>query len=141
MAAYILLGTFTDQGIRNVKDTTKRAEAVRAMGKKAGVAVEQLFWTLGQYDIAAILDAPDEEAATSLALSIGRGQRAHTAVARVQRRRNGLDRRPHGQVREPAASKNHGMITTSRKYENAKVSAGRSSSILAFSCFRPFVFS
>jgi uncharacterized protein with GYD domain len=30
-----------------------------------------MYWTLGQYDVAAILDAPDEAAATSLALSIG----------------------------------------------------------------------
>jgi uncharacterized protein with GYD domain len=71
MATYILLGTFTDQGIRNIKDTTKRAEAVRGMAKKAGVTVNDMYWTLGQYDVAAILDSPDEESITSLALSIG----------------------------------------------------------------------
>jgi uncharacterized protein with GYD domain len=83
MARYLLLGTFTDQGIRNIKDTTKRAAAVRAMGKKAGVTVEQLFWTLGQYDVAAILDAPDEEAATSLALSIGALGNVRTQLLRA----------------------------------------------------------
>jgi uncharacterized protein with GYD domain len=83
MATYILLGTFTDQGIRNIKDTTKRAEAVRAMGKKAGVTVEQLYWTLGPYDVAAILDAPDEEAATSLALSIGALGNVRTQLLRA----------------------------------------------------------
>jgi uncharacterized protein with GYD domain len=83
MTTFILLGTFTDQGIRNIKDTTKRAEAVRAMGKKAGVTVEQLYWTLGQYDVAAILDAPDEEAATSLALSIGALGNVHTQLLRA----------------------------------------------------------
>jgi uncharacterized protein with GYD domain len=83
MATYILLGRFTDQGIRNIKDTTKRAEAVRAMGKKVGVTVEQLYWTLGQYDVAAILDAPDEEAATSLALSIGAMDYVRTQLLRA----------------------------------------------------------
>jgi uncharacterized protein with GYD domain len=83
MATYILLGTFTDQGIRNIKDTTKRAEAVRAMGKKAGVTVEQLYWTLGQYDVAAVLDAPDEETATSLALSIGALGNVRTQLLRA----------------------------------------------------------
>jgi uncharacterized protein with GYD domain len=83
MATYILLGTFTDQGIRNIKDTTKRAEAVRAMGKKAGVAVKDVFWTLGQYDVAAILDAPDEAAATSLALSIGALGNVRTQLLRA----------------------------------------------------------
>ena len=83
MATYILLGTFTDQGIRNIKDTTKRAEAVRAMGKKAGVTVEQEYWTLGQYDVVAILNAPDEKAATSLALSIGALGNVRTQLLRA----------------------------------------------------------
>jgi uncharacterized protein with GYD domain len=83
MAAYILLGTFTDQGIRNVKDTTKRADAVRAMAKKAGVTVKDMYWTLGQYDVAAIFDAPDEAAATSLALSIGALGNVRTQLLRA----------------------------------------------------------
>jgi uncharacterized protein with GYD domain len=83
MATYILLGTFTDQGIRNIKDTIKRAEAVRAMGKKAGVTVKDEYWTLGQYDIAAILEAPDEESVTSLALSIGSLGNVRTQLLRA----------------------------------------------------------
>ena len=83
MATYLLLGTFTDQGIRNIKDTIKRAEAVRAMGKKIGVAVKDVYWTLGQYDVAAILDAPDEAAATSLALSIGSQGNVRTQLLRA----------------------------------------------------------
>jgi uncharacterized protein with GYD domain len=83
MATYILLGTFTDQGIRNIKDTTKRAAAVRAMGKKIGVTVKDMYWTLGQYDVAAILEAPDEAAATSLALSVGALGNVRTQLLRA----------------------------------------------------------
>jgi uncharacterized protein with GYD domain len=71
MATYIILGNFTDQGVRNVKDTTKRAEALRGMGKKLGVTVKDVYWTLGQYDVACIIDAPDDAAITALGLSIG----------------------------------------------------------------------
>jgi uncharacterized protein with GYD domain len=71
MATYILLGNFTEQGIRNIKDTTKRAKAVRDMAKKTGATTKELYWTLGQYDIVAIFDAPDDASMTSLALSIG----------------------------------------------------------------------
>ena len=71
MATYILLGNFTDQGIRNIKDTTKRADAIRAAAKKMGIAVTDMYWTLGQYDVTAIFDAPDDAAMTALALSIG----------------------------------------------------------------------
>ena len=71
MATYVLLVSFTDQGIRNVKDTTKRAEAFREMAKKAGATVKDLYWTLGQYDVVTILEAPDAAAVTALGLSVG----------------------------------------------------------------------
>jgi uncharacterized protein with GYD domain len=71
MPTYIVLGNFTDQGVRNVKDTAKRAEAVRASAKKLGITVKDLYWTLGQYDVALIADAPDEATMTALGLSVG----------------------------------------------------------------------
>jgi uncharacterized protein with GYD domain len=83
MATYILLGHFTEQGIRNVKDTTKRAETVKELGKKAGVTIKELYWTLGQYDVVAIFDAPDEAAATTLGLSIGVAGNVRTQTLRA----------------------------------------------------------
>jgi uncharacterized protein with GYD domain len=71
MATYIVLGNFTEQGIRNVKDTTKRAEALRGAGRKLGCTVKDVYWTLGQYDVACIVDAPDDASITALGLSIG----------------------------------------------------------------------
>ena len=71
MATYVVLGNFTDQGIRNVKDTVKRAEAFKGMAQKAGASVKEVYWTLGQYHIMTIVEAPDEEAATALGLSVG----------------------------------------------------------------------
>jgi uncharacterized protein with GYD domain len=83
MATYVLLGTFTDQGIRNIKDTAKRAEAFRAMAKKAGVTVRDLYWTLGQYDVAGVLEAPDDATITSLALSVGSLGNVRTQLLRA----------------------------------------------------------
>jgi uncharacterized protein with GYD domain len=71
MATYIVLSNFTEQGIRNIKDSPKRAEAFRNMAKKSGVTVKDLFWTLGQYDVVAILEAPDDISVTALGLSLG----------------------------------------------------------------------
>jgi uncharacterized protein with GYD domain len=67
----LVLASFTDQGIRNVKDTTKRAEAFKEMAKKLGVTVKNEYWILGQYDVVITLEAPDEEAITALGLSVG----------------------------------------------------------------------
>jgi uncharacterized protein with GYD domain len=71
MPTYIVLTHFTEQGIRNVKETTKRAQAFREMAKKLGITVKELYWTLGEYDSAAIVEAPDEASVTALGLSAG----------------------------------------------------------------------
>ena len=83
MATYIVLGKFTDQGIRGVKDTTKRADAFRAMAKKAGATVKELYWTLGQFDVITVVDAPDEATLTALLLSAGALGNLHTQSLRA----------------------------------------------------------
>jgi uncharacterized protein with GYD domain len=70
MATYVVLTKFTDQGIRNAKDSPKRAEAFKQMAKTLGATVKELFWTQGRYDIVTIVEAPDEISATALNLSI-----------------------------------------------------------------------
>jgi uncharacterized protein with GYD domain len=71
MATYVLLLNFTDQGIRNVKDTAKRAEAFKKIADKAGAKVKEVYWTLGQYDGVLIFEAPEDATATALGLSLG----------------------------------------------------------------------
>jgi len=73
MPTYIALCSFTDQGIRNVKDTTQRADAVKDAAKKFGASMPQVFWTLGQYDLVAMIEAPDDQAATAFALAVASG--------------------------------------------------------------------
>ncbi len=71
MVAYVVLANFTDQGIRNAKESPKRAEAFKAMAKTFGVTVKELLWTQGRYDVVTIVDAPDEASFMSLTLSLG----------------------------------------------------------------------
>jgi uncharacterized protein with GYD domain len=71
MVTYVLLANFTDQGIRNAKESPKRAEAFKAMAKTFGVTVKEIVWTQGRYDVVTIVDAPDESSFMSLALSLG----------------------------------------------------------------------
>ena len=70
MATYVVLGNFTDQGIRNVKDSPKRADAFKEMAKTFGVTVKELVWTQGRFDFVTFVEAPDEQAAMSLSLSL-----------------------------------------------------------------------
>ena len=71
MVAYVVLANFTDQGIRNVKDSPKRADAFKEMAKTFGVTVKEIVWTQGRYDVVTVVEAPDESAAMSLSLSLG----------------------------------------------------------------------
>ncbi|HXR56523.1 MAG TPA: GYD domain-containing protein [Casimicrobiaceae bacterium] len=71
MATYIVLSKFTDQGIRTVKDTTKRAEKLKTAVKKMGVTMTDIRWTIGRYDLVVTFDAPDDAAMTAVCLAIG----------------------------------------------------------------------
>lgn len=67
---YIILFRFTDQGIRNVKDTTRRVDAARSEAEKIGGKFT-VYWTFGEYDTIGILEAPNDEAAMEFGLKLG----------------------------------------------------------------------
>ncbi len=71
MVTYISLSTFTDQGIRTVKDSVKRSDAVKEGAKKFGVNVKELYWTVGSYDLVGVFEAEDEKTMMAFALMIG----------------------------------------------------------------------
>ena len=83
MATYIVLGNFTEQGIRNVKDTTKRADAFKEMAKSSGVTVKDLYWTLGHFDIVATVEAADDMMVTALGLTLGKSGNVRTQTLRA----------------------------------------------------------
>ena len=71
MVTYVVLAKFTDQGIRNAKESPRRADAFKQLAKTFGVSVKDIFWTQGRYDVVTIVEAPDEASAMSLSLSLG----------------------------------------------------------------------
>ena len=70
MATFINLLNFTDQGIRNVKDSPERLNAFRAMAEKMGVSIKSVYYTVGNYDIVTVVEGPDE-AVTAALLKVG----------------------------------------------------------------------
>ncbi len=83
MATFIALGNFTDQGIRNVKDTVKRADAVREAAQKAGIKMKDIMWTLGSVDMVVVFEAPDDASMTAFALAIGAAGNVRTQTLRA----------------------------------------------------------
>jgi uncharacterized protein with GYD domain len=92
MLNYVVLATFTDQGIRTVKDTTKRADMARETAKSFGVNMRELYWTQGQYDLVTLCEAQDEAAiaAFGLALSSAGNVRFQTIRAFSRDEMNGI---------------------------------------------------
>ena len=62
MPTYVVLYTFTDEGRKNAKDTVKRSQQARQENEQRGFQIRGLYWTQGQYDLVAVVDAPDEQA-------------------------------------------------------------------------------
>ena len=83
MATFITTIKFTQQGIKGIDETTKRAAAFKAAAKKLGVKVTEIYWTLGDYDGLFILEAPDDETATTALLHLGAMGNVHTTTCRA----------------------------------------------------------
>lgn len=83
MATFISTINFTEQGIKAIGDTTKRAAALKVASKKLGVKITNIYWTLGSYDGLLIFDAPDDETATALLLRLSAGGNVRTTTVRA----------------------------------------------------------
>jgi uncharacterized protein with GYD domain len=66
MATFISLLTFTDQGIRNVKDSPERLRSFESMAESMGVKMKGAYYTIGEYDLVVITEGSDEAATAAL---------------------------------------------------------------------------
>jgi uncharacterized protein with GYD domain len=71
MNTYVSLINWTEQGIKDYRDTTQRAEAFTKLVESSGGQVRELVWTVGQYDLVCVVDFPDDEAGVGALLQVG----------------------------------------------------------------------
>lgn len=92
MVTYITLAKFTDQGMKTIKDTTKRADLAKEIAGKFGVKLSNIFWTLGEYDLVTISEAADDAsiAAFGYALSSAGNVRFQAMKAFSREEMNGI---------------------------------------------------
>ena len=83
MAQYMLLGNFTDQGVRTIKDAPKRRAAARELAKKCGVEIKTGYLAIGPYDLVIHVDAPNDEALATFLLSLGSKGNVRTITLKV----------------------------------------------------------
>jgi uncharacterized protein with GYD domain len=83
MPTYVSLVNWTEQGIKNYKDTTQRAEDFIKLAEGAGGRVRELLWTIGEYDAMAVVDFPDDETGVAILLQLGSAGSVRTKTMRA----------------------------------------------------------
>ena len=83
MPTYVVLYRFTDDGLKGIKDTVKRAREIRAENEKRGFKVVGTYWTQGQYDLVSIVDAPSEDAMLAGLFNIAETGNVHSETLRA----------------------------------------------------------
>ncbi len=83
MAAYIVLINYTEQGIRNIKDSPSRLDAARQVMKDLGGELKDTYLTIGAYDLVAVVEAPSDEVLARFALTVGSQGNIRTTTLRA----------------------------------------------------------
>jgi len=83
MPNYVVLMNWTDQGIRTVKESVQRRDRADAQAERHGARIEQVYWTVGPYDLVVMLEAPDDESATAMLLELSSAGNLRTTTLRA----------------------------------------------------------
>lgn len=83
MATYWVLVSWTEQGIKNVKESPRRLDAARDLGKKFGVKLEDFYMTIGQYDMLTRLEAGGDDAVAKFVLALSAGGNVRTTTLKA----------------------------------------------------------
>ena len=83
MPTYVTLVRYTDQGIKNIKESPARLEAAKKAAQSLGAEIKSFYLALGTYDIVLTVDSPNDETVARLALSLGSLGNVRTDTLRV----------------------------------------------------------
>lgn len=83
MNTYILLASWTDQGVRNLKDSPSRLEAAKQAIKRLGGEFKSFHMTMGAHDMVVIYEAPSDEVSARYTLAIAQGGNLRTQTLKA----------------------------------------------------------
>lgn len=83
MTTYVSLINWTEQGIKNFRDTTQRAADFTKLVESSGGSVRELVWTVGEYDMVCIAEFPDEETGVAALLQVGSAGNVRSTTMRA----------------------------------------------------------
>ena len=71
MPTYIMLTSFTADGVKTLKNNPGRVQEVNKEMEQLGVKVVDQWATLGQYDFVSVVEAPDEQTMAKVSVELG----------------------------------------------------------------------
>ena len=83
MPIYVALGSWTDQGIKHVKESGKRYDAFKGLIEQKGGKVHAFLMTMGAYDFVTTFDLPSDEAAAEVVLKLASGGNVRTQTLKA----------------------------------------------------------
>ncbi len=83
MSFYIILWNYTNEGIKNVKESPKRADDFKSKLENAGGKLVNTYYTFGKYDGVSIVEAPTDETLMSCLLSVESQGNARTVTLKA----------------------------------------------------------
>ena len=85
MATYVALFNWTDEGIKNFRESPRRSEEFASLVKRVGGTVREELWTVGQYDVVCVIDFPDEETGVAALLQVSSAGHVRSTTLRAFR--------------------------------------------------------
>ncbi len=82
MPVYVQFITWTEVGAAAAKETLQRTQRAREQAQKFGARIRDVIWTMGRFDVVAIIEAPNDETASRFALWVGAQGAARTETVR-----------------------------------------------------------
>ena len=83
MPKYVILANWTDQGVKNAKDTVSRYHAAKQLAESKGGKFDAFLWTIGPYDMVAVTEVPDDETGAAINLALAAGGNVRTLTMRA----------------------------------------------------------
>jgi len=83
MPTFMISMSFTDQGIRTIKDAPKRIQAARDLGKKLGIEIKHVYLTAGESDLVAFVETANGDNVAKFTLALGAVGNVHTRTGRA----------------------------------------------------------
>jgi uncharacterized protein with GYD domain len=83
MATFVVLMNWTEEGVKGFKDSTKRASAAEEGMRELGITLNDIYWTIGAYDVVCVFEAPDDETFAAALLQLGAAGKVRTTTMRA----------------------------------------------------------